>query len=74
MCCIKVKVIELRVKVKLACQSFTSVFGYNLRIIGRVGTKLIVRDDIDEGFQLGQGDRVKGQGQIHDLVKKLFWL
>ena len=29
MCWIKVKVIQLRVKVKLACQSFTSVSGYN---------------------------------------------
>ena len=29
MCCIKVKVIRSRVKVKLACQSSTSVSGYN---------------------------------------------
>ena len=39
-------------------------------------TKFGVRVDIDEGYKLvhGHGHWVKGQGQIHDLLKKLFWL
>ena len=68
MCCMKVKVIRLRVKVKLACQSSMSVSGYNSRTIGRIETKLGVKVDIHVGYKLEQGQShwVKGQGQIHD--------
>ena len=53
-----------------------SVSGYNYRNFSRIETKLGVRVDIDEGYQLVQGQchLVKGQGQINDLVKNLFWL
>ena len=74
MCCIKVKVIRVRVKVNLACQSSTSVFGYNSCSIGLIETILGVWVDVDEGFKLeqGQGHWVKGQSQIRNLVKILF--
>ena len=42
--------------------------------MGWIETKLGVRVDIDEGYKLVQGHWVKGQGQIHDLVKMLSWL
>ena len=48
MCSINVKVIQLRIKVKLACQSSKNISGYNYRTIGRIKTKINVRVDIDE--------------------------
>ena len=44
--------------------------------MSRTEAKLSVGVYIDEGYNLvwGQGHKVKGQGQIHDLVKNLFWL
>ena len=49
---------------------------YNSFTISWIGTKIGVRVDIDKGYHLvkGQGHWVKGQGQIHDLLKKMFWL
>ena len=49
---------------------------YNSFTISRIGTKIDGWVDIDKGYHLvkGKGHRVKGQGQIHDLLKKMFWL
>ena len=82
MCCIKFKVIQLRVRVKLACQSSTSVSGYisyliyiytNSCTFGSIETKITVsvRIDINDGYILvnGQGLLVYGQGQIRDFMK-----
>ena len=55
MYCIEVNVIGLRFKVKLVCQSSTSVSGYNEYTIGWSETKICVWVDIDQGYQMVQG-------------------
>ena len=49
---------------------------YNSFTISRIGTKIGGRVHIDKGYHMmkGQGHVVKGQGQIHDLLKKVFGL
>ena len=48
-----------------------NVFHYYASTIGRIGTKIGVRIDIDSGKKCleDQGQGVKGQGQIHDFIK-----
>ena len=44
--------------------------------MSQIETKIGVRVDINDGkiFLEGQGHWVKGQGQIHDLMKNCVWL
>ena len=46
-------------------------FGHNTYTISWIGTKIGVRVDIDKDYNIlkGQDHRVKGQGQILDLLK-----
>ena len=48
-----------------------NVFHYYASTIGRIGTKIGVRIDIDSGKKCleDQGQGVKGQGQIHDFIQ-----
>ena len=75
-CSISVKFIQLRVKVKLPVRHQRAFLVNISYTISRIGTKIGVRVDIDKGYHLvkGRGHWVKGQGQIHDLLKKMFWL
>ena len=56
---------------RLVGPSPLNVFHYYASTIGRIGTKIGVRIDIDSGKKCleDQGQGVKGQGQIHDFIK-----
>ena len=65
-----------RSEVRIPVWASTDVMHHNSWTTGRIGTKICVRVDIDDGKNVleGQGHKVKGQGQIGDFVENLFGL
>ena len=61
-----------------SCARWSDGYGYcyNSFTISWIGTQFGGRVDIDKDYHMikGQGHWVKGQGQIHDLLKKVFGL
>ena len=61
---------------RLVRPSPLKVFLYNSYTIGRIGTKIDIRVDNNDGkkFLKDQGHWVKGPGQIDDFVENVFGL